>query len=79
METNLSRFDQGIRIVAGMTTIGAVIVNPFIPAWLALAAAYAVLTSISCWDPIYAAMHKLFGVRSTAQAHADFRLSQSLR
>lgn len=79
METNLSKLDQGIRIVAGMTTIGAVIVNPFIPTWLALVAAYAVLTSISCWDPIYAAMHKLFATRATEKAHAHFRLTQSVR
>ena len=54
MNSKISKMDQGIRLAAGAALILGVLTNPFSPAWMALIGAYAVLTAIFRWEPVYA-------------------------
>lgn len=54
MKSNVSQMDRGIRMATGAALILGVLTNPFSPAWMSLLAAYAVLTSIVSWEPVYA-------------------------
>lgn len=50
-DINISRSEALRRLVLGMGLIGAVLVSPAMPSWVALVACYPVFTAIMQWDP----------------------------
>lgn len=67
MNSNISQMDRGVRMAAGAALIVGVLTNPFSPAWMALVAAYVVLTSIIRFEPIYALAAAVTGRSSAAK------------
>jgi hypothetical protein len=56
----ISKHEAVIRVFAGTTLILAVLVNPTVPPWLALAAIYPVMSGIIQWDPLIGAFLLLY-------------------
>lgn len=50
-DINLSRSEALRRFVLGSGLIGAVLLSPAVPSWIALVACYPVFTAIMQWDP----------------------------
>lgn len=50
---NLSKYERVGRGVLGAAIVLAVLISPSFPAWLAILAAYLVLTAEVGWDPFY--------------------------
>ena len=64
---NLSQSEVLRRLVLGMGMIGAVLVSPAVPSWIALVACYPVFTAMMQWDPVNVLLQKVadkFSVRS---------------
>ena len=64
---NLSQSEVLRRLLLGMGMIGAVLVSPAVPSWIALVACYPVFTAMMQWDPVNVLLQKVadkFSVRS---------------
>lgn len=53
-ETNVSSSEQARRLVIGAAIIGALLMNPGLPAWISLFACYPIFTALIQWDPVNA-------------------------
>ena len=58
-DINLSRSEALRRFVLGSGLIGAVLLSPAIPSWIALAACYPIFTAIMQWDPANVVFNKV--------------------
>ena len=58
-DINLSRSEALRRLVLGSGLIGAVLLSPAVPSWIALVACYPVFTAIMQWDPANLVLQKL--------------------
>lgn len=58
-DINLSRSEALRRFVLGSGLIGAVLLSPAVPSWIALVACYPVFTAIMQWDPANLVLQKL--------------------
>lgn len=54
MNSNLYPMERILRSVFAATLLAGIIQFSFMPPWLALIAAYMVLTAIIAWEPFYA-------------------------
>lgn len=59
IDLNLSRSEVLRRLVLGSGLIGAVLLSPTIPSWIALVACYPILTAIMQWDPANVVFQKV--------------------
>ena len=56
--TNVSRSEALRRYVIGALLIGAVLLVPTVPSWIALFACYPIFTAMLQWDPANALLQK---------------------
>lgn len=59
IDLNLSRSEALRRLVLGSGLIGAVLLSPTIPSWIALVACYPIFTAIMQWDPANVVFQKV--------------------
>ena len=74
-EINVSRSEALRRYVLGAGLIGAVLVSPAVPAWIALFACYPIFTAMLQWDPANALMQKALSKSSKTVQDVMFRKS----
>ena len=58
-DINLSRSEALRRLALGFGLIGAVLLSPAVPSWIALVACYPVFTAIMQWDPANVVFQKV--------------------
>lgn len=59
IDLNLGRSEALRRLVLGSGLIGAVLLSPSVPSWVALAACYPIFTAIMQWDPMNVIFQKV--------------------
>jgi hypothetical protein len=72
-EINVSRSEALRRYVLGAGLIGAVLVSPAVPAWIALLGCYPIFTAMIQWDPANALFQKAVAKSSKSVQEATFR------
>ena len=72
---NVSRSEALRRYVLGAGLIGAVLVSPAVPAWIALFACYPIFTAMLQWDPANALMQQALSKSSKTVQDVMFRKS----
>ena len=70
---NVSRPEALRRYVLGTGLIGAVLVVPAVPAWVALLGCYPIFTAMIQWDPANALFQKAVAKSSKSVQEAVFR------
>lgn len=74
---NVSRSEALRRYVLGAGLIGAVLVSPAVPVWIALVGCYPIFTAMLQWDPMNALMQKAVAASSKDVQEAIFRKSSA--
>jgi len=74
---NVSRSEAMRRYLLGSVLIGAVLLSPAVPSWIALFACYPIFTAMIQWDPLNAALQSIVNKSSKAVQEAMFRKSTS--
>jgi hypothetical protein len=59
MDTNITRAETYRRYAIGVLILGAFLMNPGLPVWVALVALYPIATAINQWDPLNAAFESI--------------------
>ena len=77
-EINVSRSEAIRRYVLGAALIGAVLVSPAVPSWLALFACYPIFTAMIQWDPANAVFQFVAARFSKTTQEAIFRNSTTI-
>lgn len=72
---NVSRSEALRRYVLGAGLIGAVLISPAVPVWVALLGCYPIFTAMLQWDPANALMQKAVARSSKSVQDVMFRKS----
>lgn len=72
---NVSRSEAMRRYLLGSVLIGAVLLSPAVPSWIALFACYPIFTAMIQWDPANALMQAVVNKSSKSVQEAVFRKS----
>jgi len=75
---NVSRSEAMRRYVLGAALIGAVLISPAVPSWIALFACYPIFTAMLQWDPANALFQQLVAKFSKSTQDAVFRSSTAM-
>ena len=75
---NVSRSEAMRRYVLGAALIGAVLISPAVPSWIALFACYPIFTAMLQWDPANALFQQLVARFSKSAQDAVFRNSTAM-
>ena len=70
---NVSRSEAMRRYLLGSALIGAVLLSPAVPSWIALFACYPIFTAMIQWDPANAMLQSLVNKSSKSVQDAMFR------
>lgn len=76
-EINVTQPEALRRYVLGVGLIGAVLVSPAVPAWVALLGCYPIFTAMIQWDPVNALLQKVVCSFSKGVKDVVFRDSAS--
>ena len=58
-KTNVSSSEQARRYIIGAAILGLLLINPSLPAWIALFACYPIFTALVQWDPVNTVMQAI--------------------
>lgn len=72
---NVSRSEAMRRYLLGSVMIGAVLLSPAVPSWIALIACYPIFTAMIQWDPANAVLQAVVNKSGKAVQEAMFRNS----
>jgi hypothetical protein len=72
---NVSRPEAMRRYLLGSALIGAVLLSPAVPSWIALFACYPIFTAMMQWDPSNALLQAVVNRSSKSVQDAMFRNS----
>jgi hypothetical protein len=70
---NVSRSEAMRRYLLGSALIGAVLLSPAVPSWIALFACYPIFTAMIQWDPANAVLQSVVNKSSKSVQEAMFR------
>jgi hypothetical protein len=70
---NVSRSEAMRRYLLGSALIGAVLLSPAVPSWIALFACYPIFTAMIQWDPANAILQSVVNKSSKSVQEAIFR------
>ena len=77
-EINVSRSEAIRRYVLGAGLIGAVLLSPAVPSWIALFACYPIFTAMIQWDPANALFQQVVAKFSKSAQDTFFRKSTAM-
>ncbi|WP_455223031.1 YgaP-like transmembrane domain [Kaarinaea lacus] len=72
---NVSRSEAMRRYLLGSVLIGAVLLSPAVPSWIALFACYPIFTAMIQWDPVNAVLQTIVNKSGKSLQEALFRKS----
>jgi hypothetical protein len=75
---NVNRSEAARRYLLGTGLIGAVLLSPAVPSWIALIACYPIFTAMFQWDPVNALLHPVVKKSGKAIQEAMFRKSTAM-
>ena len=75
---NVSRSEAMRRYLLGSALIGAVLLSPAVPSWIALFACYPIFTAMIQWDPANAVLQSLVNKSSKSVQEAIFRKTSAV-
>ncbi|WP_455196576.1 YgaP-like transmembrane domain [Kaarinaea lacus] len=75
---NVSRSEAMRRYLLGSALIGAVLLSPAVPSWIALFACYPIFTAMIQWDPANAILQSVVNKSSKSVQEAIFRKTSAV-
>ena len=75
---NVSRSEAMRRYLLGRALIGAVLLSPAVPSWIALFACYPIFTAMIQWDPANAILQSVVNKSSKSVQEAIFRKTSAV-